>query len=104
LSPATVSFLLGLIFKPEDGGDIFFSNIWLSSKYRESTIQKTISFILIITSAVIERQLLHLLCCAGQSTSKYDFTGYVTVILRSKLSKENRELVRCHLSISSLFP
>jgi hypothetical protein len=32
LPPASVGFLLGLIFEPEDGGDIF-SNVWPSSNY-----------------------------------------------------------------------
>jgi hypothetical protein len=41
-APASGTFLLGLLFDPEDGGDMFVRNVGLSSKLSGVTFQKSI--------------------------------------------------------------
>jgi hypothetical protein len=42
MPPDSATFLHGLLFKPADGGDMFFLNVRLSPKY--TALQKTILF------------------------------------------------------------
>jgi hypothetical protein len=48
---ASVGFLLDLFFVPEDGGDIFHRNFWLSQNYMELQPGRLLFFISVCLNA-----------------------------------------------------